>query len=55
VVVALAEPVLGRESALRGPFLVAALITAALFVYALPRLKSSRIDEAKRAIEPSSV
>jgi len=55
VVVALAEPVLGRELALRGPFLVAALITAALFIYALPRLNSSRIDEAKGAVEPSSV
>jgi MFS family permease len=48
VVVALAEPGLGREWALRGPFLVAALINAALFVYALPRLNTARIEEAKQ-------
>ena len=47
VVVALSEPILGREWALRSPFVLAAAITAALFVYALPRLNSARIDEAK--------
>jgi hypothetical protein len=46
--VAVAEPVLGREWALRLPFLVAAVITAGLFVYALPRLNSARIEEAKQ-------
>jgi MFS family permease len=48
VMVAVAEPVLGREWALRLPFLVAAVITAGLFVYALPRLNSARIEEAKQ-------
>jgi MFS family permease len=46
-VVAIVEPSLGRELALRTPFIVAALITLGLFVYALPRLNSARIDEAK--------
>jgi MFS family permease len=48
VLVAVAEPVLGREWALRLPFLVAAVITAGLFGYALPRLNSARIEEAKQ-------
>lgn len=50
VVVAMAEPALGREWALRSPFLIAAGLTAALFVYALPRLNSARIDEAKEKV-----
>jgi MFS family permease len=45
--VAGAEPIVGREWALRSPFLVAAAITLGLFVYALPRLNSTRIQEAK--------
>jgi MFS family permease len=45
--VAVAEPLMGREWALRTPFLVAAGLTALLFVYALPRLNSARIEEAK--------
>jgi len=45
--VVIAEPVLGREWALRWPFLAAALINVALFVYAWPRLNSSRIAEAR--------
>jgi hypothetical protein len=32
---------------LRAPFLLAAVITALLFVYAAPRLNSARIEEAK--------
>ncbi len=47
VTVAAVEPVLGREWALRAPFLVAGLITAVLFAYAAPRLNSSRINAAK--------
>jgi MFS family permease len=54
-VVAVTQPFVGREWALRWPFLAAALITAGLFVYALPRLNSSRIDEAKRMAEETSV
>lgn len=47
LVVALVEPWLGREWALRAPFLLAGAISAGLFVYALPRLNSSRIEAAK--------
>lgn len=50
LVVAGAQPLLGREWALRSPFLIAALVTAGLFVYALPRLNSARIAEA--SLEP---
>lgn len=49
VVVALLEPALGREWALRAPFIIAAVITLGLFVYALPRLNTSRIEEAKES------
>lgn len=49
LVVAGLEPAAGREWALRAPFLIAAGITALLFVYALPRLDTSRIEDAKRA------
>lgn len=55
VVVAVAQPALGREWALRSPFILAAAITAFLFVYALPRLNSARIDEARHGAEDSPV
>lgn len=55
LVVALAEPLLGREWALRSPFLLAAAMTVGLFVYVLPRLNSSRIDEARARAESSAV
>jgi len=48
IVVAVTEPLLGREGALRAPFIVAAVITGLLFIYAAPRLNSARIDEAKK-------
>jgi MFS family permease len=54
-VVAIVDPALGRELALRMPFLVAALITLGLFIYALPRLNSARIDEAKRHAEEAGL
>lgn len=54
-VVAVAEPFVGREWALRWPFLAAALINAALFLYALPRLNSRRIDEARKRAEAAGV
>jgi MFS family permease len=47
VVVAVAQPILGREWALRSPYIVAAVITLGLFVYAWPRLNSARIEDAK--------
>lgn len=51
LVVAVVEPHLGREWALRAPFIVAAVLGGLLFIYALPRLNSTRIEEAKRAAE----
>jgi len=45
------EPIFGREWALRAPYLAAAAITLGLYVYALPRLNTSRIEEAKNAPE----
>jgi MFS family permease len=47
LVVALVEPALGREWALRAPFIVAAILTAALLPYAIPRLSTARIEEAR--------
>lgn len=47
VLVATMEPALGREWALRSPFLVAALITFGMFFYALPRLNTARIEDAR--------
>jgi MFS family permease len=55
VVVAVVQPAFGRDLALRAPFFVAALITAFLLIYALPRLNSHRIEEAKRMAEEASV
>lgn len=55
LIVAGAEPHLGREWALRSPFLIAAVVTLGLFFYALPRLNSERIAEASAepATEPA--
>ncbi len=47
LMVALLQPGVGREWALRSPFLIAAAITLALFAYALPNLNTTRIEEAK--------
>ena len=55
LVVAVVEPAFGRELGLRAPFFVAAMITGFLLIYALPRLNSARIDEAKRMAEDASV
>lgn len=49
--VAVAEPLWGREWALRFPYLLAAGFTLALFAYALPRLNTRRIEEAKEMAE----
>ncbi|MEA1902840.1 MAG: MFS transporter [Actinomycetota bacterium] len=46
VIVTVAEPAVGREWALRWPFLIAAGLTLVLYFYALPRLNSRRIGEA---------
>jgi MFS family permease len=49
VVVTVSEPLGGRELALRMPFLLAAAAYFALFVVALPRLSTRRIEEARAA------
>lgn len=49
VVVAVADPLLGRAWALRSPFILGALVQLALFFYALPRLSSARIAEARES------
>jgi MFS family permease len=46
-IVAISEPIAGREWALRAPFLFAAVVHVALLFYAIPNLNSRRIDEAR--------
>lgn len=48
VIVLAAEPALGREMALRAPFFFAAAANIGLYLYALPRLNTSRIEKAKQ-------
>ncbi|MGH8912232.1 MAG: MFS transporter [Acidimicrobiia bacterium] len=48
-VVSVFEPLVGREWALRLPFLVGGAIQLLTYVYALPRLNSSRIAETEAA------
>ncbi|MEO6123305.1 MAG: MFS transporter [Ilumatobacteraceae bacterium] len=45
--VALIEPSWGREAALRAPWFVAAASGVVLIVYAVPRLTSQRLDDAR--------
>jgi MFS family permease len=47
LIVVVAEPVVGREWALRLPFLFASLVHVVLFFYAVPNLNSRRIEEAR--------
>ncbi|MGA7096597.1 MAG: MFS transporter [Acidimicrobiia bacterium] len=47
VIVAMTEPLVGREWSLRVPFLFAAAVLIALYFYALPRLNSAKITEAR--------
>ncbi len=49
-VVTLSESLVGREWALRLPFLVAGAIYLVTFGYALPRLNSARIAETERSV-----
>lgn len=51
VLVSLGEPLLGREWALRMPFLVAGVVHLALLLIALPRLTTPAIEAAQRAAE----
>lgn len=50
--VAVGEPVLGREWALRAPFLVAAAVFAVLLAYARPRINTARIEQARAEVAP---
>jgi MFS family permease len=54
VLVAVMDPIAGREWALRIPFLVAAGAHFLLFVWALPRLNSARIEQARQAPDSTS-
>lgn len=47
LIVVVAEPLVGREWAIRTPFIFAAVVHLALFFYAIPNLNSRRIDEAR--------
>ncbi len=47
LIVVVAEPLVGREWALRWPFIFGALVHLALFFYAVPNLNSRRIEEAR--------
>jgi len=47
--VSLGEPLLGREWALRMPFLLAGAVHLALLLIALPRLTTSAIEAAQAA------
>lgn len=49
LLVALSEPVWGREGALRTPWFGAAAISVAVAAYAVPRLTSEAIDSARAA------
>ena len=47
-IVAITEPLAGREWALRTPFIFAAIVTLGSLLYALPNLNSRRIEEARQ-------
>ena len=47
-IVAITEPLAGREWALRAPLLFAAAVNVAVIFYAVPNLNSRRIEEAKQ-------
>jgi hypothetical protein len=47
LIVVIAEPLVGREWAIRAPFIFAALVHLALFFYAIPNLNSRRIEDAR--------
>lgn len=51
LMVTLAEPLVGREWALRMPFLLAAALSLAVLVYAAPRLTVAKLEAARRAAE----
>jgi MFS family permease len=54
LIVRLGEPLLGREGALRAPFLIAAVVGLLLLIYAVPRINSTKINEAQAAAEQAA-
>jgi MFS family permease len=54
LIVQLGEPLLGREGALRAPFLIAAVVGLLLLIYAVPRINSTKINEAQAAAEQAA-
>ena len=49
MLVVVAEPIWGRETALRVPWFASAAIGVAIAVYAIPRLTTERMDAARAA------
>ena len=47
VIVAVADPIVGRSAALRWTFFAAAIVYAALLPYAIPRLTTAKIEAAR--------
>lgn len=54
-IVSVSEPMVGREMALRLPFLISAVLNFATWLYALPRLNSARIAETEAAAQDVGV
>lgn len=55
LLVTLGEPVLGREWALRTPFLIAGVMSVLLLVYAAPRINTAQIEAATVAADGAGV
>lgn len=55
LVVAGFTPLVGRSDALRWPFYVVALVHALLFVYAVPRLSTAKLDAARAGAAPRQI
>lgn len=53
IVVSAGEPMVGREWALRLPFVVASALQLLIWVWAGPKLKSDAIAEVEAAVEPT--
>jgi hypothetical protein len=53
IVVSASEPAVGREWALRLPFIVASALQLAIWLWAGPKLKSDVIAEVEAAVDPA--
>jgi MFS family permease len=54
LLVTLGEPVVGREWALRAPYVIAGVTTVLLLAYALPRINTAQIHAAQAAADQQS-